>query len=273
MAENIGKRLQEARRCKEISLQQVSQETRISREYLEALEKEEYGVFPAKVYVVSFIRSYARYLGLDAESIVHTYEREHSGRKDRMDLNPEFPIVVSRGGEEKSLPGTGFVAFRFTRKGLIPFVLAIGVIVGAGLLAIFWLRMAMVQFSPQVKAGMSFSTDIGQNISMVAEVNDKTWLRVVGDGAVSFEGTLFPGENRKWVAKNGMIVRIGNVGGVRLYVDGEEVDTVSGSIGEVNEFVFTRLEGKDLIEIEQRRPAPEEKIETVEDELQREENK
>lgn len=273
MAENIGKRLQEARRCKEISIQQVSEETKISKEYLEALEKDEYDVFPAKVYVVSFIRSYARYLGLDAEAIVHAYKKEHSGRKDKMDLNPEFPIVVSRGGEEKLLPRTGFAAFRFTRKGLIPFVLAIGVIVGAGLLAIFWLRLAMLRFSPQVKAGTSLAPDIAQNISMVAEINDKTWLRIFGDGAVSFEGTLFPGENRKWVAKNGMIVRIGNVGGIKLYVNGEEVDTVSGNIGGVNEFVFSRLEGKDLIKIEQRRPAPEEKMEAVEDELQGEEDK
>ncbi|NIM03731.1 DUF4115 domain-containing protein [bacterium] len=273
MPENIGKILQEARRCKEISLQQVSQETKISREYLEALEKEEYDVFPAKVYVVSFIRSYARYLGLDAEAIVHAYKKEHSGRKDRMDLNPEFPIVVSRCGEGESLPGKGFAGFIFTRKSLIPFVLAVVVIVAAGLLAIFWLRLAMRQLSPQVKAGTGLATDIAQDISMVAEINDKTWLRVVGDGAVSFEGTLFPGENRKWVAKNGMIVRVGNVGGIRLYVNGEEVDTVSGSIGDVNEFVFTRLEGKDLIKIEQRRPAPEEKIEAVEDELQREDNK
>ena len=140
MVENIGKRLQKARRCKEISLHQVSEETKINKEYLEALEKEEYDVFPAKVYVVSFIRSYARYLGLDAEAFVHIYKKEHSGRKDKMDLNPEFPIVVSQGGGKKSITRRGIVAFRFTKKGFIPFILAIGVIVGAGILAIFWLR-------------------------------------------------------------------------------------------------------------------------------------
>jgi len=271
MAENIGKRLQEARRCKEISLQQVSEETKIGKEYLKALEKEEYDVFPAKVYVVSFIRSYARYLGLDAEALVHIYKREHSRRKDRMNLNPEFPIVVSQGGEEKSIPRGGIAAFRFTKKGPIPFILALGVIVGAGLLAIFYLYLALRQLSPQVKAGTDVATNIPQNISMVAEINDKTWLRVVGDGVVSFEGILFPGENRKWVAKNGMNVRIGNVDGVKLYVNGEEVDTISGNLGRVNELVFTRLKGKDLIKIEQRWSLQEKKMEPVESELQKEE--
>lgn len=271
MAENIGRRLQEARRRKEISLQQVSKETKIGKEYLEALEKEEYNLFPAKVYVVSFIRSYACYLGLDAELLVHIYKREHSGRKDKMNLNPEFPIVVSQGKGEKSIPRGGIAAFRFTKKGLIPFILAIGVIVGAGLLAIFYLRSALRQLSPQVKAGTDVSTNIPRNISMVAEVNDKTWLRVVGDGVVSFEGILFPGENRKWVAKNGMNVRIGNVDGVKLYVNGEEVDTISGNLGRVNELVFTRLKGKDLIKTEQKRSLRVKKMGPVETELQKEE--
>ena len=272
MAENIGKRLQEARRCKEISLQKVSEETKISREYLEALEKEEYDVFPAKVYVVSFIRSYARYLRLDAEALIHIYKREHSGRKDKMDLNPEFPIVVSQGVEEKAISRGGITAFRFTKKGPIAFILAIVVIVGAGLLAIFWLRLAMRQLSPQVKAGTSVSGDIAQNISMVAEINDKTWLRVVGDGVVSFEGILFPGENRKWVAKNGMNVRIGNVDGVRLYVNGEEVDIISENSGRVNELVFTRLKGKDLIRME-RGSLPGEEMVPVESKPKKEEKK
>jgi len=271
MVENIGKRLQKARRCKEISLHQVSEETKINKEYLEALEKEEYDVFPAKVYVVSFIRSYARYLGLDAEALVHIYKKEHSGRKDKMDLNPEFPIVVSQGGGKKSITRRGIVAFRFTKKGFIPFILAIGVIVGAGILAIFWLRLALRQLSPQVKAGIDVSTNISKNISMVAEISDKTWLRVVGDGVVSFEGTLFPGENKRWVAKNGMNVRIGNVDGVKLYVNGEEIDTISENLGRVNELVFTRLKGKDLIKMEQKRSLRVKKMGVVESELQEEE--
>jgi|GEM_PF-1866775 len=271
MAENIGKRLQEARRRKEISLQQVSEETKISKEYLKALEKEEYGLFPAKVYVVSFIRSYARYLGLDAEALVHIYKREHSGRKDRMNLNPEFPIVVSQGGGEKLISRGGIAAFRFTKKGLIPLILAIGVVVWAGLLAIFYLRLALRQFSPQVKTGTNVSTNTPQNISMVAEINDKTWLRVIGDGVVSFEGILFPGENRRWVAENGINVRIGNVDGVKLYVNGEEVDTISGNLGRVNELVFTRLKGKDLIKMEQRWSQQGEEMEPVENKLQKEE--
>jgi transcriptional regulator with XRE-family HTH domain len=270
MAANIGKRLQEARRIKEISLDRVSKETKIAKKWLEALEKEEYDVFPAKIYVVSFVRSYARYLGLDAESLVQIYQREHSGREERMDLNPKFPIVVSHGVGEKSMSRKGIAALRFTKKGLIPFILAIGVVVGAGLSAIFYLQRASRQLSQEM-AKINASTNVRKDISMVVEINDKTWLRVVGDGAVSFEGTLSAGEKRTWVAKDEMNVCIGNVDGVRLYVNGEEVDTISGNLGRVNELVFTRSKEKDLIKMEQKRPIIMKKMEPLQTELQKEE--
>lgn len=274
MAANIGKRLQEARRIKEISLDRVSKETKIAKKWLEALEKEEYDVFPAKIYVVSFVRSYARYLGLDAESLVQIYQREHSGREERMDLNPKFPIVVSHGVGEKSMSRKGIAALRFTnrftKKGLIPFILAIGVVVGAGLSAIFYLQRASRQLSQEM-AKINASTNVRKDISMVVEINDKTWLRVVGDGAVSFEGTLSAGEKRTWVTKDEMNVCIGNVDGVRLYVNGEEVDTISGNLGRVNELVFTRSKEKGLIKMEQKRPIIMKKMEPLPTELQKEE--
>jgi hypothetical protein len=270
MAANIGKRLQEARRIKEISLDRVSKETKIAKKWLEALEKEEYDVFPAKIYVVSFVRSYARYLGLDAESLVQIYQREHSGREERMDLNPKFPIVVSHGVGEKSMSRKGIAALRFTKKGLIPFILAIGVVVGAGLSAIFYLQRASRQLSQEM-AKINASTNVRKDISMVVEINDKTWLRVVGDGAVSFEGTLSAGEKRTWVAKDEMNVCIGNVDGVKLYVNGEEVDTISGNLGRVNELVFTRSKEKGLIKMEQKRPIIMKKMEPLQTELQKEE--
>ena len=59
--------------------------------------------------------------------------------------------------------------------------------------------------------------------------------------------------------------------GVKLYVNGEEVDTISGNLGRVNELVFTRLKGKDLIKMEQRWSQQGEEMEPVENELQKEE--
>ncbi len=273
MADNIGRHLQQARRSREITLRQVSEETRIGEKYLEALEKEEYDVFPAKIYVVSFLRNYARYLGLDAESLVQIYQRERSGQEGKTNLNPEFPIIVTRSVAESPQPGKGFRALRFYKEGLIPFILAIVVVVAAGLSFIFFLQSASRELSQKVLAKIDRWANFPRTISVLAEISDTTWLQVVGDGLVSFEGILFPGEKRTWVAKDGMDIRIGNVDGVKLYVNGKEVDTISESSGRVNELTFTRSKEQPVISIERKRPLVGKGMEPLEKELQNKENK
>lgn len=65
-----GKRLQEAREARAISLEQAERDTRIIRKYLTALEEDRLDAFPAPVYARGFLKSYANYLGLDAEELL-----------------------------------------------------------------------------------------------------------------------------------------------------------------------------------------------------------
>ena len=74
----IGITLSEARKKKKVSLKKIAQETKISSRYLQALEAETYDIFPAEVYLKGFLRSYAQYLGLDADEIVRAYDRQHN---------------------------------------------------------------------------------------------------------------------------------------------------------------------------------------------------
>ncbi len=62
---NLGKALSQARIARGLTLQDAERDTRISRRYLEALEREEFRTFPAPVYTRAFLRTYAAYLGLD----------------------------------------------------------------------------------------------------------------------------------------------------------------------------------------------------------------
>ncbi|TMC97400.1 MAG: helix-turn-helix domain-containing protein [Chloroflexi bacterium] len=53
-----------------LTLQQASSATRIRLEHLSALEADEPELLPAPVYARGYLRTYARYLGLDADSLV-----------------------------------------------------------------------------------------------------------------------------------------------------------------------------------------------------------
>lgn len=67
---DLGDLLREARTSRGLTLAEVERDTRISRSYLEALEGGRYEVLPAPVYARGFVRSYARYLGLDEQEAV-----------------------------------------------------------------------------------------------------------------------------------------------------------------------------------------------------------
>src|SRR3954447_12034240 len=53
----------------------VERETKIRTKYLQALENEEWDVLPGPTYVKGFLRTYAGYLGLDADALVNEYRR------------------------------------------------------------------------------------------------------------------------------------------------------------------------------------------------------
>ena len=53
-----------------MSILAVQQELHIRERYLEALEQDDFEQFPGSVYARGFLRSYARYLGLDAEELL-----------------------------------------------------------------------------------------------------------------------------------------------------------------------------------------------------------
>lgn len=71
---SLGDTLKTVREERGISMDQVVHETNISRNYLEALENEDFEEFPAEAYLIGFLRNYSDFLGLDADKIVGQFK-------------------------------------------------------------------------------------------------------------------------------------------------------------------------------------------------------
>jgi len=71
--ESIGARFRETREAKGYTLEQVARDTHIARRFLEALEDEDFSIFPGEPYLLGFMRTYSNYLGLDAEETATLY--------------------------------------------------------------------------------------------------------------------------------------------------------------------------------------------------------
>jgi cytoskeleton protein RodZ len=73
---DIGQSLREARMRARIDISEVETRTKIRARYLRAIENEEWDLLPGPVYIKSFLRTYADYLGLDSRLLVDEFKRE-----------------------------------------------------------------------------------------------------------------------------------------------------------------------------------------------------
>src|SRR5215212_11005050 len=71
----IGEVLRSTRSRLDKDIYVVERETKIRTKYLQALENEEWDALPGPTYVKGFLRTYAAYLGLDADALVDEYRR------------------------------------------------------------------------------------------------------------------------------------------------------------------------------------------------------
>jgi len=74
-----------------LTLQQAASATHIRLEHLSALEADEPELIPAPVYARGYLRTYARYLGLDEESLVAKLPRPAQDPRKTLGLGTLMP--------------------------------------------------------------------------------------------------------------------------------------------------------------------------------------
>ncbi len=123
----LGERLRAAREEKELSLEQVAEETRIPLTHLTALEAEDYEAFSSDLHARGFLRTYASRLGLDPEEICGLHDQLRGNRRT------EAGMLVAVPGS----PPAGR-ARMFALDSLLALILV--AILGFSALAFFWTR-------------------------------------------------------------------------------------------------------------------------------------
>ena len=168
---SLGESWKQSREGRGISIEQVVSETNISRAYIEALEAENFDVFPAEAYLLGFMRNYSDFLGMNTDKVIARY------RNLRLS---EQPIPM----EQLIGPAKGARIRRF-----IPWLsLGLGVIVG-----LFFLVPVLFN------AISSYRDKRESQKALEAEINAGTEIRVqenFWEGEVSNNDTLIlePGD-------------------------------------------------------------------------------
>jgi cytoskeleton protein RodZ len=72
---SVGDTLRTERLRKNLSLEQIARETKINSHLLDAIETNQFDLLPRGVFAKSFVRQYARFLGLDEEEMAAEVQR------------------------------------------------------------------------------------------------------------------------------------------------------------------------------------------------------
>jgi cytoskeleton protein RodZ len=113
----FGDKLKREREMRRITLDEISESTKIPRRYLESLERENFESLPGGVFNKGFVKAYARFLGLDEEQAVADYvavAREEPAPED------QFPLEIHEKPDRELNP----------RKSQLPLIAAVVALVG-----------------------------------------------------------------------------------------------------------------------------------------------
>lgn len=232
----VGAILKEARLAKGISLADAEKGTSIRSRYLQAVENDEYDKTPGEVFLKGIIRNYGNFLGLNGPELVNEYKASAAGMAaeavrsqgirevDKVRLNIQL--------KEKRDIGSGTGRFEMPKlpmKQCLAGLAAVAVL-AAGYFAIpatinYFKNMPKEeakqteQVKPEAKAPA-----VLDKVTVDLEAEGDCWLEASADGKELFAGILHAKESKHFEAKDKLIVKYGNIGVVRIKVNGQPVD-------------------------------------------------
>lgn len=253
----IGETLRNARLAQNITIDDVVKETRIRSRYIEALEEENWGIFPGVVYLRGFLKAYCSLLGIDEQVMLLSLS-------EVIKPEPEAAPVPQR----IELPG------RPHRKlGLIFGVIAVILLMAFQYVYQNYINLPIpvITDKPAVQSPPSqpitenpqnpnpTSPDTNTSVTPVQEgkitsitlrlvgAEGKCWVRVRDGQKLIYEGTLTNGEEKVFADLAGVDMVFGNAGVVQYYLNDKDY----GRPGVVDQVVTKKylLENNEIKEV------------------------
>ncbi len=237
----LGQRFRAAREARGLTLPEVAEQVRIRSVYLKAIEDEDWSAIGASVYIRGFLRTYARFLGLDAEATVAEFNLGEGERAAIVRARGDIADVDRPGGSRRlqlspliwiaSLVAILLVAFVVYNELTLPKAPApIG-------FASTPSPSVTASASPTAVALASPATVPSGGSDLVLRLTGLSWVRVTVDGTVVAEGMLSAGAAKAFSGRK-VTVLVGNAGAVDLTVGGVDKGKM-GADGQVVEQTFT----------------------------------
>jgi cytoskeleton protein RodZ len=277
----FGEHLRREREMRGVSLDEICVATRISTRFLDALENEQWEHLPGGVFNRGFVRSVARYLGMDEDGLVAEYAlamSAHTGTPVWANQHPQklaahwpanpqtnWPLRVGILLAVLVLAVGGWVGWQRYAARRIPQFAAAQLVsppstaaIPAGEGTASAAAPAVTSESPAPAAvnstpapSSSAAPPPGQppiqppagGLQLKIEAGKATTVSITADGKTAFKGPFTAGQTRTFTARNRIDVRAHDAGAVSLELNGQAVASF-GRSGHPGKVALTRHDVK-----------------------------
>jgi cytoskeleton protein RodZ len=233
----FGSWLRQQREMREITLREISDTTKISLRYLEALEQERFDLLPARVFARGFLRQYARYVGLDPDEAVNRLLVAESDEEADEDREGEAKAPRS------SFPDGTTAAWKTALLVATVAALLLGLV-----FLVPWLMEragsrgeadapppgvappgAAAERPPPPEPAPE---DLAAPLVVTLDFRENCWVEAAVDGEPRVAEMRVQGESLQLLAEERVTLRLGNAGAVEVEVNGRPFD-LDATPGEV----------------------------------------
>jgi len=258
---DIGNFLRERREAKGISLIEVEKDLKIRKKYLQALEEGNVNTIPGKTYIIGYLRNYSKYLDIDGENINQIIQTYNNLEKQKSALKKTKEENVYLKTKDRSLFEKKKFFFPVKYVYLTSFVLII-------FIGLFLLSRSLKEAqdfpvpSPEIGSETGINIEEKTNdISTLAEelieseaeaiiaeystqdsvlaeklpvlkliASDKTWVKILSEDKIIFEGILFEGEEFFWETDQVLEIITEYPAKIETYYDDKSIEISKGTI-------------------------------------------
>ncbi len=258
---NIGKDLRERRELLSLHFGEVERNTHVKAHYLDALERGALDDLPSTVQTRGMLSNYATFLDLDVDALLLRFadalQARHRERNPQKPARkPGQPIVANMPPMRSFIAGdmvfgvsmaillVGFAIWGVSRviavqsqRDVKPTAPSISEVLLASpnpsLFTVTPTFLPVESFPGEATVTVEIPT---QNANAQVQLNlvavERTYMRVVVDGEVAFEGRVVPGNAYPFEAENQIEVLVGSGAAIRIVYNGRDLGLM-GTFGQV----------------------------------------
>ena len=209
---SVGPALRKVREGRGVTLEEAARDTRVRREFLEAIETEHFDHLLGDVHVRGCLRTYATYLRLSPDKVVAVYETEHPLTEEETTITTPPPRTEPVLGARRRRDDH--------RLWILVAAVLLVVAAGFGLLAARGPGPTPANLAGPASGPVVAASELARGINVAVEARVPLEVTIVADGGREQPFSLAVGEGRSFHGDSSVWIRLSDGRGAKITVNG-----------------------------------------------------